>query len=680
MLKAIKLGAMAGLMVATQITMARSVGRENELPVMQPYLKTASNARGTPVPAQIAQLLAEANAARDAGNDVSALKAYDRVLAIEPANLAARAGRLLTVSRLGAPTTALAEAKLWPHLDADVLQRLHEDEAALAIRRTEQIYRAQPVEARADADAALRLIEKNLKRNPRSERTRFDYVRALSNRGRHRDAIVQYEALVREKRMLPGYLHRAAGDSYLAEQAPELAVSAYKDALQRDSNDFEASVGLFYALSDLNQYTAAHRHIDKLAAHPLPPQQKFEAEIHAAWAHAFEGRLARAQAEFAALQARAPASAEVHNALGQIYLWRGWPRRAHDEYSLVAQNDKHDIGAHAGLANTDVMLGAFRSAADRVAILNAVAPDVPVVKQVTRAQTVRDLHELEIASGSSRTKDRSSQGQSIYFDARVFSRPLAFQHRLFARTHYEQARFSDGQAYYKRLGVGVESTIARHARLEAEVQQEFFRRDRVGGSLGGTFALDDRWSVQARFDSNSVDVPLQARIDDIHGRAAQARLQYRRDQRTGAQIGGQELDMSDSNTRRSGILSAHHKVIEGPFYQATVGIDVGASSNTRANATYFNPRRDRTAQISLANEWLGYRRYTRAFYQRVQLAGGSYRQQDFGSNTIGSARYEHDWSFSDTARLRYSVGYAQRAFDGVASKGAEASLSLNWKF
>lgn len=645
------------------------------------YIKVANSTKSGAgaVRASVAQIVAEADAAFAAGNDVSALKAYERALALQPHNRAARNGRLLTMSRLGAPAAALAEAKRDANADPDVIQRLYEDEAALAIRRTEQVHRTLPIEARADADNALRLIEANRKRYPHSERTRFDYVRALSNRGRHGEAVAHYEQLIREKRDLPAYLHGAAGNSYLALENPDAAATAFRTAIRRDANDFNANVGLFYALSDLTEYDAAQTHISAFAARPLPPEQKFAAEIHAAWAHAFANRLSRAQTEFAALETRAPASAHIRNALGTVYLWRGWPRRAVDEHTLAAQADNTDIGASVGLAHAEIALGDFKSAGERVTLLTTLAPDVRAVKQASRALAVRELHELHIASGSS-TKDRLSQGQSVSVDARLYSRPLGFQHRVFARTHYEQARFAEGRAYAKRLGVGIESTIARHARVEAEVQQEFFRRDRTSGAIGGTLDLNDFWRMHARFDSNSTDVPLQARLVDVSGRATQAGLRYRHDDRTSADVGAHTLAMSDTNTRRRGFFAARHKLIEGAFYQATAGIEIGASSNTLDNAAYFNPQRDRSWQFVVANEWLGYRRYTRAFYQRLQFAGGRYAQHNFDSKGIASARYEHDWSFSDTASLRYGLGYAQRAFDGIVSKGPEASLDFNWKF
>lgn len=58
-----------------------------------------------------------------------------------------------------------------------------------------------------------------------------------------------------------------------------------------DPHDFDANVGLFYALCDANYFVQARAHSDALAARPLDAEKKFKAEIFSAWERAYEGRL-----------------------------------------------------------------------------------------------------------------------------------------------------------------------------------------------------------------------------------------------------------------------------------------------------------------------------------------------------------------------------------------------------
>lgn len=614
-----------------------------------------------------------------ARNEISALKAFNQALVIEPGNRMAREGRLLTLSQLGSPGIALTEARQYSDLDREIVQRLYEDEAALAIRRSENVYHENPVTAIPAADTAIAMIEANLQRYPSSERSRFDYIRALANRNRHRDAIVVYETLIKENRALPGYSHQSAGLAYLAEQLPEQAKTAFIAALTADQNDFSASVGLFYALCDLTDFSRAKAHIDALAARPLEPEKKFEVEILAVWARAYEDQLSMAQDRFFALQFHAPASTSLHNALARIYLWRGWPRRASEEFNLVVQQSPHDIEAQVGLAEVDIVLADFRSAAHRVAHLNTLSADNEAIKKLNQRQTLREHPELNIAVSTSQNKERTSNGQNLHIDTRMYSAPINAQHRLFAHQYYESTRFDAGFAYYKRLGIGWESIITRVAKLDIEIQQEFFKDNHNSVLLGGEIQFNDYWRIKGYYDSNSIDVPLRARVSDIDGEAVYLGGGFRLHERAAIDLGIQQLSMSDSNQRRSLSAAGEYQFIQGPFYKAGAALDISAATNTLVNTAYFNPARDRTAQLTLKNEWLGYRRYARSFYQRLYFSAGAYVQHNYAPQKIGSVRYEHEWNFSDAFNTRYSLAYVRRAFDGEPSTGPEATLSVNWK-
>ena len=631
-------------------------------------------------PAWVQIYLTRGTLERQARNDISALKAYNQALALEPSNRTARAGRLLAMSRLGSPDLALTEASRYPELDPDILQRLHEDQAALAIRRSENAYHEKPNDTLKATDTALRLVQANLQRYPKSERSLFDSVRALTNRRRYQEAITLYEVLKREKPVLPGYIHQAAGASYLAEHLPEQASAAYTAALAADPDNFDASVGLFYALCDANHFAKARAHSDAWAARPLDPEKKFSAEILVAWERAYEGRLGAAHERFAGLQARAPASAELHKAVGTVYLWRGWPRRAQQEFELVVQDQNDDVGANAGLVDGDIALGDFRAAARRIAYLNTLDPDNESIKKLNRVQALRESNELNITAGTSRNRDRATTGPSLRFDTRVYTKPVNFQHRIYAHEYFESSHFDADSAYYKRLGLGLESIIPRTAKLEIEIQQEFFRRSRTSAVFNGVFQLNDFWHIEGRFDSNSIDVPLRARLIDIHGRSFYLGTGYRWNEGAAISVATQQVSMSDDNRRRSLSMTAEDQFIQGPFYTASLVMDIGTSTNTLQNTVYFNPARDRALQLTLKNEWLGFRRYARSFYQRLYMSGGSYTQQDYSAQTIGSLRYEHEWNFSEATSTRYSLAYVRRAFDGAPSTGPEATLSLNWKF
>jgi biofilm PGA synthesis protein PgaA len=246
--------------------------------------------------------------------------------------------------------------------------------------------------------------------------------------------------------------------------------------------------------------------------------------------------------------------------------------------------------------------------------------------------------------------------------------------------YYEHATIDEITADYQRLGVGLEHVIAGVGTVEAEVQQEFYLNNDSSLVLGGTFDLNDQWQFMARADSNAIEVPLRARYDEISGSIAELGLAYRANERIAASVNAGELQMSDNNLRQTMSLTAMTKVVQGPVYNATLGVELSVSRNSLENTAYFNPKSDHTEQISYTSEWLNYQRYDRSFKQTLVLSIGRYTEEGFATGAISSVSYQHDVQASDVVNLSYGVGYVSRLYSGVESFGPEANLSFTWKF
>ena len=619
-------------------------------------------------------------AAWDGRDGVAALKAFDEALALDPHHVPAREGRLIALARMTSPADALAEAVQFPEIGAGVLQYLHEEEAALAIRWSENVYHAKASDHFPDADRAIALAQENLRRYPGSLRSRFDLVRALNNRQRSADAIAAYEALQRDGLTMPAYVHEAAGSAYFASRQAALSAQAYRTALAADPQSLEANVGLFYALSDQNEFAAAQIHIDAYAAQPKKPVAQFLATTAAIEERAFENRLEIAQSNFLALQAEAPHSTELHVALGRVYFWRGWPRRAKEELELAMQRAPDDSRANNALIEVDMALGDYRAASSRLAQAQAATPDDHDAANLVRAEAVRNMHALSVSVSGTRSNDNLGSGDGQIVESRLYAKPLGYQTRPFVHAYYEHATINEITADYQRLGVGLEHVIAGVGTVEAEVQQEFYLNNDSSLVLGGTFDLNDQWQFMARADSNAIEVPLRARYDEISGSIAELGLAYRANERIAASVNAGELQMSDNNLRQTMSLTAMTKVVQGPVYNATLGVELSVSRNSLENTAYFNPKSDHTEQISYTSEWLNYQRYDRSFKQTLVLSIGRYTEEGFATGAISSVSYQHDVQASDVVNLSYGVGYVSRLYSGVESFGPEANLSFTWKF
>jgi biofilm PGA synthesis protein PgaA len=611
---------------------------------------------------------------------IGQLQRYDRALLRNPDDSDAHAGRLLTLARLGATDLAIDEAERLPHIAPAILSRLYEDKTALLLRWSENTYYDKPGEDYPGYDQAIAAARANLQRDPASTRSRFYLVRALNDRKHRAEASAIYAELQADAIAIPTEVHASAGAAYLAQQQPERAEQALREALALRPGNFNASIALFYALLDQGKYDAARTHIDALAMQALPSEEKFSAATIAALERAFEGQLANAQTRLRALQAEAPASDQIQMALGKVYLWRGWPRRARAQYELVAARDPDSLPANAALIEIDTVLGRFVSADQRLVQLQASVPEDGDVQKLTRDQRLRNAPELSVALIGTRSSENLASGRGIIVESKLLGSPWWPQTRPFIHEYFERAITDDLHADYRRLGTGLQITLPGRGVLEGEVQQEFYRHPRTSAALSADIALDDQWSVRGRIDSNSLDVPLVARYDEIDGWLAGAGVSYRESERWQVSADLSQLNMSDNNTRRSVLLRGGITLLQTPAYRGRLELELYHASNSLSNTAYYNPASSDSQIISYLSDWNFFQRYERSFGQRLNLSIGRQSERGYSSATIGGISYEQRLSISAAVALNYGFGYVRRIYSGNLSSGPEIHLNLNWKF
>ncbi|EJN07877.1 tetratricopeptide repeat protein [Herbaspirillum sp. YR522] len=637
-----------------------------------------------PPPPPSASVMASIGALPATQDDlIDQLRRFDCILAHRPDNTGVREARLLTLARLGAVDIAIAEAAHYPEVAQQVVARLHEQQVTLALRWSENTYHARAADEYPGYDRVIALAQANLQRYPDSLQLRYDLVRALRNRGRRGEAIALYTTLPGRDQGnwqgIPHEVHESAGSAYLAEKKPELAEQAFRDALAGKPDSINARLGLFYALVDQGRYRQARHDIDQLAAQPLLPDEKFSAARAAALAPAYERRFDVAQARLEGLRQEAPSSDQLRIALGKVYLWRGWPRRAHDQFSLVAAHDPDNLEADVALAETEAALGSVEAADRRLARLKAGTPEQEEVKAQLRAQEVRNHHEFTMSLVSSRSAENLASGRGVIAESKLLAKPLWPRMRPFIHQYFERASASGVSADYRRLGAGLQTTLPVLGVVEAEVQQELSRRRQAGVSLTGRFTLSDQWLLRGRVDSNSVEVPLAARYSAISGWLAGVGLAYRDSERWTVSVDISQLGMSDRNTRRTALLRGAATVMQDAFYQGSVELELYQATNSIGNATYFNPSRSRTLLLSYVSDWTNFRRYHQSFGQLVKVSLGRQAESGFATGTIGGIDYEQAVSVSDTLSLNYGAGFVRRFYGGKMSSGLQLQLNLNWK-
>ena len=104
------------------------------------------------------------------------------------------------------------------------------------------------------------------------------------------------------------------------------------------------------------------------------------------------------------------------------------------------------------------------------------------------------------------------------------------------------------------------------------------------------------------------------------------------------------------------------------------------SRNTRADASYYNPRSDLSLELTGINEWLLIRRFDRSFLHRLGLSLGLYQESGFGNKPVAGIYYEHEWQFHDRLNLVYGVALNRPVYDGAYETDSRLYLNLDWRF
>ncbi len=200
-----------------------------------------------------------------------ALGSQLQILEKEPGKREARKEAWRAAMRLGLFEEA---ANLAAPLDTKEQRSLEGDRIALAIRHgiidrntlrgPEKFFRLDSALTATDQLAADFLAGKTL--DAEDQRRLTDRLSALANRRRAADAISLYESFLARGLPVPQWTKRDIAGSYLELRQPQHAVSLYFEVVSANQDDFDANLGLFYALVESEELDAATQHIDTFAA------------------------------------------------------------------------------------------------------------------------------------------------------------------------------------------------------------------------------------------------------------------------------------------------------------------------------------------------------------------------------------------------------------------------------
>jgi biofilm PGA synthesis protein PgaA len=514
-----------------------------------------------------------------------------------------------------------------------------------------------------------------------------DRLSALASRRRAADAVLLYETLLARDIPVPLWVERDVAGSYLELRRPQEALTLYQRVVADNADDFDANLGLFFALVETEQLDAATAHIDRYAAR-LPERrhldgryngERLSTDIAADRVRIFADRLGEAQTRIDARHATIPHNSEARQSSASLALARGWPHQGDEMLRRTIGSDPINPALYADLSENLLALQdwpAARAALDRAADLDA---DNGAVRRARRSYELYDSYELYVEAGYGQGQDVKYFGSRDWsIDSFLYSRPINDTWRVFAHNYSASADFYGDNQTWIRSGAGAEW---RHLgwRLTGEVNGGSGVKPGVSGTVRWT--PDDHWTFYGAAESVTNQIPLRAVADGIHASRVSAGADWRQHESRKLGLGVYSSDFSDGNLRSGVNALWFERWVSGPMwmFETTLGADASRNS-LDASVNYFNPKSDRSLWLTAAVENLTWRSYDHSFRQRLALTGGTYWQEFYGSGAIEAIEYGHRWEVDRDLSLRYGIGRLLRPYDGEREGRTFANLVLLCRF
>ena len=524
---------------------------------------------------------------------------------------------------------------------------------------------------------------------------RLDRALALAARGRDDEAAALLIELGRSA-ALPPYAIQVAGDIAMRQRRPLQAAAYYRAALATQPEAVVLYVNLAYAYLEAGQ-------LDELEATLVALERidasSLDARLLRVRMTRFNDRLEQAQQLVQTLSADEREAVETALEEAALAHARGLPRTAERTYARALAAAPDNIRAAVGLAEAAWATGALDEAGAQIDRLNEYAPEHPAVRRLTRAWHSSRRAWLGMEVNAGRGYGSIAGKDDITTDLWLYSPLSTNGMRLFAHHHRVAADFDDNRAQHIRVGAGLELT-QRDWSMAVELGRErTYGRDTTL-LVRGNWQASDHWSFRASADSHADDVSVKGRyyyLEDFDSELSAHRFTLgathyvNESRRFMADMG--YYDFNDGNRRRTLTTTWVERVYSAPRHAIDVHGAAYTSSNTRAGAEYFNPKRDYALSATIVSDWLTWHDYGRRFNQRVAATLGSYRQLsaadprdtdqrdiDHGWKPFGELRYEHEWKASDDVSARYGIGVRRFPYDGDDETRAYVYAALTVQF
>ncbi len=633
-------------------------------------------------------------ALRNAGHHAEALLAYTKLLALQPDSREGRKGRILALNKTGASHLAVVYLDKSPGLfSTDDERRIRYDSAVQRLHWERAETRLRELDF-ANTDPALGSMERLTDGTSWTHEPgyRGDRIVALVQRKLHADAIAEFEAWsAQPDAAIPLYVKQSITDAYQSTRQPEKALPLFDELVAAWPRDMQIALGRFYTLVDLERHDEAMAYIDHLVGETpawaydetpgmhRPNDDYHDLRVAQGLERAYADRLADAEPMLDVLRKDlAPASLAARSALATLYLWRGWPDAAEEEWELVRAYEPTHREARIGLSAVYAERGEWERAHAMMEGLQDEGYRSREMRENLARRAVHDLRELNVEAGWG--LGGVGGGHDFFLDAKLYSRPLDERWRIFGhdRELWANTR-NDGRVHKAWRGVGAEYT-ARDVKLEGEL---FTVSPGYSGPylrLDGRRRLSDHWSVFGGYTGFDTDTASQALAHGIRLATLSGGVEWRHSELRTLTATVQAGRFSDHN-RRLGLDLSWTELLHVDHRNRLYGTaHLGVGSNSRTNTPYYSPSRVSEAGLALTWEHLQFRRFEYEMWHRISVGLGRLNEAHFGASPMSNIEYAQRWRYDLRTAFEWGIAFSRRSYDGIPENRTALFARLNVRF
>jgi len=602
---------------------------------------------------------------------LAAIDVYEEILALKPKNVVAQKLRLRALSDLGSPSIAYDDALLLENPEQPFIHSLAED---LAVNRLKW---DQP-------DKAAEIQRKILHENPADMRTRYDYIATLRSKNRMQDVIDQFNLIDQDVSSVPSYVTQAVADAYLYLEDPERALSFYQLTIEKGgTSPLPALMGLFYTFQELREWKKAEQTWEEIQLYlekekQLDPWLRFEAFQARGWYLASQDKLKEAQAYFTSFMARAGMNSGNRNSLAYIYLWRGWPRRALEEFDIAQNldNSTFDSSIQIGIATALNQLNHKVEARELSKKIYQKFPRDKDVIDLVETFHVEDMNEFRIEG----KYIQESPGAEEFFVRSSLTEPVTPTFKIFQEIVWQQISDKGLKYDWNRAGLGCEWIVSPEMIWKQAVTFDYQSADNFGYYTTLNWLPTDHLDITGGFNSFLLDIPIRARATGIEGENVSFDLRYKESDLRYYGFSLSQNHLSDGN-RGSGItLYYDQNVFNLPDFKIRAGGELNYSANSKQDVDYFSPLETYTFALTQAFHYIHYARHDKKIRSSIYTREGLFAQHGFSSYAIYGITYEQTIDISKTFAFLWNVGWDRKIYDGDSTHVISAFFGLRKNF